>query len=114
MMDDYESQMKKRSSSQKVINVKPKVGLNDREKAIIKWLTIIVKKSLPVSYVEDEDIRDFAECKSPISAKTLRGVLLSLVELVEKDRRGNERKERMYFTRWVVSRWCALLSLPAT
>ena len=94
MMNEFEQQMKnKRTSGQKLMSFKPKVGLNERDEAITKWIKSIVKKSMPATCVEDSTMRDFAGRKSPISAKTLRGVLLSLVELVEK-KIAEEMKEK--------------------
>ena len=49
---------------------------------MLSWITFIIKKSLPVSYVENKDMREFAEEKSHVSSKALRGAILSLVEIV--------------------------------
>ena len=101
-MDEFEDQVKNKYEGQRLIDFKPKVGLNEWATAIIKWLTIIVKKSLSISYVDDDDMRNFAECKCPVSTKTLRGVLLSLVELVEYKIRMKWNKKGMSFAWWVV------------
>ena len=58
MMNEFEQQLKnKRTSGRKLIRFKPKDGLNERDKAIIKWVTIILKKYMPVTHVEDSTMR---------------------------------------------------------
>ena len=69
MMHEYEEHRKKEAGGQSLIPFQPKVGINDKEKSIIAWITIIVKKSLPLSFVEDNDMREFAQSKVPVSIK---------------------------------------------
>lgn len=69
MIDDFKDQMKRRHQGQQLIVFKPKVNLNEREAAIIKWLTVIVKTLLSVAYVDDDDMTNFVECKCHVSTE---------------------------------------------
>ena len=55
-----------------------------REEAVHGWIKLIVNKSLPVIYVEDEEVREFSRHEVPLSARYLNKVIFKLVELVEK------------------------------
>lgn len=55
-----------------------------RHKAIYAYIKLIVMKSLPLAYVQDDFIRDFSKFPEHISKKTIREVIFVMVELVEK------------------------------
>ena len=56
-----------------------------REDAVFGWINAIVDKSWPVSYVEDETVRNFSvHGQVRLSAKYLKQVLFRLVELVQE------------------------------
>lgn len=56
----------------------------DRDHAIHGWIKLIVMKNLGLIAVEDEAFRNFSKYNVALSAKTIREVILQLVELVEK------------------------------
>ena len=54
-----------------------------KEDAVFSWIDIIVDKSWPLSYVEDDSVRAFSTHNFRLSAKYIKEVLYKLVELVE-------------------------------
>jgi hypothetical protein len=56
----------------------------ERDQAIYGWIKLIVMKNLGLNAVEDESFRHFSKYNVALSAKTIREVILKLVELVEQ------------------------------
>lgn len=64
-----------------------------KEKSVYGYLKFIVMKSLPVSYVEDPEVREFSKYDEyPVARDTLTRTIIHLVELVE-DKIAEELKE---------------------
>lgn len=58
---------------------------NERDLTIYSWLLAIILQNLPLSSVENEEMRAFSKYNEhPISIKTIVAVMFALVELVEE------------------------------
>ena len=68
--------------------------VTDREKAMYRWIRLIVLKSEPLSVIEDPEYRAFAAYKEKFDRKYLKQVLFKLVELVEA-RISEEMKDQV-------------------
>ena len=55
-----------------------------REDAVYDWINVIVEKSMPLAYVEDDTMRSFSRHTVRLSKKYIKDVIYKLVELVEK------------------------------
>ncbi len=58
--------------------------LHSRTMTVHAYLRLIVLKNIPVSIVEDVEIRKFSQHKEHISVKTIIQVISQLVELIQK------------------------------
>jgi hypothetical protein len=72
-----------------------KVGLTftNRDIALYEWMNIIVDKNLPISAIEDYDMRAFSRFPDVrLSSETLKATMFKMVEMIEKVI-GEEMKE---------------------
>lgn len=58
-------------------------ALSEYEKTIIGYLRLVVIKSLPLSYVDDAEIRSYSKFNISVSSQTIILVTIKLVELFE-------------------------------
>lgn len=58
-------------------------ALSEYEKAMNRYIRLIAIKRFPICHVVDTEFRAVSRYECPIDAKTIRGVILSLVQLVE-------------------------------
>jgi hypothetical protein len=73
----------KGGSLSEFFDLKPLV--TPKEKAVYGWLKFLIKKSLPVAYVEDPEVREFSKFGDiPISRDTMTRTIIQLIELVEE------------------------------
>lgn len=56
----------------------------EQETTIYDWVLFLIRKSAPLSWAEDDDVREFSKCASTTSTDTLRKVMRNMVVLVEK------------------------------
>ena len=57
--------------------------LSEYEKTVNSYIRLIVLKSLPISYVDDNEIRSFSKFNMVVISKTIIQVIFQLVKLVE-------------------------------
>ena len=60
-----------------------KCGLSDYEKAVYHYIRLIVLRGYPLTCVVDPELRALSKFTSKLDTKTIRGVLMSMVQLVE-------------------------------
>ena len=61
----------------------PLMDITPKERKMIEWITLIVHESSHLSVVEDPDYRKFKNDNTDICARTLKAVILTMVEIVE-------------------------------
>eukprot|EP00171_Calliarthron_tuberculosum_P003890 IDg3890t1 len=68
----------------KAVSPEMTVTATKKEQAMFAYIRIIVLKSLPISYVEDAQVRSFSRFDFKFSMKLTKSVMFKLTELVEK------------------------------
>ena len=77
-------------------------GLSDYEKAVYHYTRLIVLRRYPISCVIDPELRAISKFTSVVDKNTMRGVLMSLVQLVEERITAalNGKKGALLFDGW--------------
>lgn len=55
-----------------------------RKKMRYRWLSVVIARSLPLSWIEYPDIREFSGEFINISTRSVKSICLQLVKIVEK------------------------------
>ena len=79
--DDYKAEFNAHQKAVESKTVRFFVRISPREKEMYKWVNFVVMKNLPLSFVDCPITRSITKLK-PVSLKTLRRTLLSLLDIV--------------------------------